>query len=44
MIYVFGGDSDKSCEKLNPQSFVAYGSDESYTSIVDTDLCSFADS
>ena len=44
-IYIFGGDKEMSCEKMNPVEFVSYASSESYTGFINSDLinlpCSF---
>ena len=41
-IYIFGGDNEKSCEKLNPEKFVSYAASESYTTFLDDDLTRFS--
>jgi hypothetical protein len=43
MIYIFGGDKEKSCEKLNPLTFQSFGSEDSYSNIINSELSSFAD-
>ena len=40
-IYIFGGDKEMSCEKLNPLEFVSYAASESYTSFINNDLSLF---
>ena len=40
-LYIFGGDKEMSCEKLNPVEFVSYAASESYTSFVTSDLSLF---
>lgn len=43
-IYIFGGDEQKSCERFNPIEFVSLSSNESYTSLLDSDLIKFPSS
>ena len=43
MIYIFGGDHNKTCEKLNPLNFQSLGSEDSYLNIIDSTLSSFSD-
>lgn len=40
-LYIFGGDKDMSCEKLNPKEFISYAASESYTSFINNDLSTF---
>lgn len=40
-LYIFGGDKEMSCEKLNPKEFISYTSSESYTSFINNDLSTF---
>ena len=40
-IYIFGGDDQKSCERFNPIEFISLSSNESYTSLLDSDLIKF---
>jgi len=40
-LYIFGGDKEMSCEKLNPTEFVSYAASESYTSFINNDLSTF---
>lgn len=43
-IYIFGGDDQKSCERFNPIEFISLSSNESYTSLLDSDLIKFPSS
>ena len=40
-LYIFGGDKEMSCEKLNPIEFVSYAASESYTGFINSDLSCF---
>ena len=40
-IYIFGGDDQKTCERFNPIEFISLSSNESYTSLLDSDLIKF---
>lgn len=41
-IYIFGGDDQKTCERFNPIEFISLSSNESYTSLLDSDLIKFS--
>jgi len=43
-IYIFGGDESKTCERFNPIEFISLSSNESYTSLLDSDLIKFPSS
>ena len=40
-IYIFGGDKNMSCEKLNPIEFVSFEASESYNTLLNGDLTNF---
>lgn len=40
-VYIFGGDKEKSCEKLNPIQFISYAASESYTTFINSDLMNY---